>query len=124
MSGQLTERVEVFSYSDAGSGGWETSRYARVPNPAAADGAWWAAVEPVSSRESAIAFQSQSEADFAFTFQEGVAGLSANGALRHPVGPGNPMYKITGDPRVAKKLRRIVVLAVRAGSEVFDSVQE
>jgi hypothetical protein len=124
MSGQLNERVEVFSYSDAGSGGWETSKYTRVPNAAAADGAWWAAVEPAGVRESTIAAQSQAEADFAFTFQDGVQGLSAQGALRHPPGPGNPMYKITGDPRVAKKLRRVVVLAVRAGSEVFDSVQE
>lgn len=123
MSGQLNSRVEVFTYDNAG-GRWAESRYSRLANPAAADGAWWAAVTPISVRESTIAAQSQSEADFSFTFQEGVVGLNSDGALRTPPGPGNPMYKIVGDPRVSKQLRRIVVLAVKAGDEVFSNVVE
>ena len=116
--GLRDQRVLVFSYSDSGSDGWQSTRYIREANPTAADGAYWARKEPVSAREAQIALQAQHEVTVVFAFADHVF-VPTDGVLKH----GGTFYKVTG-VYIARMLREIVVHAVEATDEVYNNVIE
>lgn len=126
MSGLLDQRCEVFSHASSG-GMFQESGYTRVRNPGAPDGAWPTRMTAATTREREVAAQSQSEVDVQFTFLDEIlstGGLEADGAIRIPVGVGNPVYKISGEPRQSRLTRRVIVLASRAGDDVISQLVE
>lgn len=124
MSGLLDQRAEVFAHASSG-GMFQESAYTRVTNPFTPDGAWPARLVPASTRERQVAAQSQSEVDVEVTFLDEIlatGGLTPDGLVRLPAGPGNPVYKIAGEPRQSRMTRRVVVLASRAGDDVVPGL--
>lgn len=120
--GLRNQRAHLYAYSNVG-GRWQETRYTRVPNPGAADGAWWTRKEPVSARESQIAEQQEHRVDVVFAFADevpvGAAGLTTDGVIKH----GGTFYKING-LKPARLAREIIVTAIEASDEVYSNIIE